>query len=100
MDLGQADRGQRAGMFFLDAAPDLETPVGSQPVRYIRTLSPGESVLTSAASQAPVPEAGQITTRCPVLKTGSYARQNLAPRNPEFRRALLAAAPPEAGRIQ
>ena len=28
------------------------------PVSTIRTGSPGESVLTSAASQAPVPEAG------------------------------------------
>ena len=30
----------------------------SGPVSNISTLSPGESVLTSAASQAPVPEAG------------------------------------------
>jgi hypothetical protein len=30
----------------------------NQPVSTISTASPGESVLTSAASQAPVPEAG------------------------------------------
>ena len=28
------------------------------PVSHISTLSPGDSVLTSAASQAPVPDAG------------------------------------------
>ena len=32
--------------------------VENQPVSNISTRSPGESVLTSAASQAPVPEAG------------------------------------------
>ncbi len=32
--------------------------VAKWPVSYISTLSPGDSVLTSAASQAPVPEAG------------------------------------------
>ena len=32
--------------------------VANQPVSNISTRSPGESVLTSAASQAPVPEAG------------------------------------------
>jgi hypothetical protein len=32
--------------------------VANQPVSHISTRSPGESVLASAASQAPVPEAG------------------------------------------
>ena len=32
--------------------------VAKWPVSYISTLSPGDSVLTSAASQAPVPDAG------------------------------------------
>ena len=32
--------------------------VANQPVRTISTASPGDSVLTSAASHAPVPEAG------------------------------------------
>ena len=32
--------------------------VAKCPVSYISTLSPGESVLTRAASQAPVPEEG------------------------------------------
>ena len=32
--------------------------VAKWPVSYISTVSPGDSVLTSAASQAPVPEAG------------------------------------------
>ena len=41
----------------------------NQPVRGISTASPGESVLTSAASHAPVPEAGKITTGPLVWKT-------------------------------
>ena len=36
--------------------------VANWPVSTISTLSPGERVLTSAASHAPVPEAGKITT--------------------------------------
>ncbi len=32
--------------------------VANQPVRHISTVSPGERVLVSAASHAPVPEAG------------------------------------------
>jgi hypothetical protein len=32
--------------------------VAKCPVSYIRILSPGDRVLTSAASQAPVPDAG------------------------------------------
>ena len=32
--------------------------VANQPVRHISTVSPGDSVLASAASHAPVPEAG------------------------------------------
>ena len=32
--------------------------VAKWPVSYISTLSPGESVLSSAASHAPVPEEG------------------------------------------
>ena len=32
--------------------------VANQPLRHISTASPGESVLASAASHAPVPEAG------------------------------------------
>ena len=43
--------------------------VANQPVRAISTASPGDSVLTSAASQAPVPEAGKTTTGPLVLKT-------------------------------
>ena len=38
------------------------------PVSNISTWSPGESVLTSAASQAPVPEEGKMTTGCSVWK--------------------------------
>ena len=32
--------------------------VANQPVRHISTVSPGDSVLVRAASQAPVPDAG------------------------------------------
>ena len=38
------------------------------PVSYISTRSPGDKVLTRAASQAPVPEAGKMTTGPAVLK--------------------------------
>ena len=40
------------------------------PVSKVSTWSPGESVLTSADSQPPVPEAGKIITGCLVLNTG------------------------------
>ncbi len=40
------------------------------PVSNIRTRSPGESVFTSAASQAPVPEDGNTTTG-PVVRNTS-----------------------------
>ena len=43
--------------------------VAKCPVSYISTRSPGESVLTSAASHAPVPDAGKITTGDFVLNT-------------------------------
>src|ERR1700716_1617953 len=42
--------------------------VAKWPVSTIRTLSPGESVLTIAASQAPVPDEGKIITGPAVLK--------------------------------
>ena len=42
--------------------------VAKWPVSTIKTLSPGESVLTIAASQAPVPEEGKIRTGPDVLK--------------------------------
>ncbi len=44
------------------------------PVSAISTRSPGESVLTSAASHAPVPEAGKITTGRSVPNTGPIER--------------------------
>ena len=43
--------------------------VAKWPVSYMSTRSPGESVLTSAASHAPVPEAGKMMTGLSVLKT-------------------------------
>ena len=43
--------------------------VAKWPVSTIKTLSPGESVLTIAASQAPVPEDGKMMTGPAVLKT-------------------------------
>src|SRR6266704_1749545 len=42
--------------------------VAKWPVSTIRTLSPGDSVLTIAASQAPVPDEGKMTTGPAVLK--------------------------------
>ena len=42
--------------------------VAKWPVSTIRTLSPGESVLTIAASQAPVPDEGKMTTGPEVWK--------------------------------
>ncbi len=36
----------------------------------VNSLSPGDSVLTSADSQPPVPDAGKIITGCLVLNTG------------------------------
>ena len=44
----------------LNAEPlrDLPPELRKMPVSNINTRSPGESVLTMAASQAPVPEAG------------------------------------------
>ena len=38
--------------------PCSSTATAKWPVSYISTVSPGDSVLTSAASQAPVPDAG------------------------------------------
>jgi len=43
--------------------------VANWPVSYISTRSPGESVLTIAASQAPVPEDGKIMTGPEVWNT-------------------------------
>ena len=42
--------------------------VAKWPVSTISTLSPGDSVLTIAASQAPVPEEGKMITGPEVLK--------------------------------
>src|SRR5258708_39373742 len=42
--------------------------VAKCPVSTIKTLSPGDSVLTIAASQAPVPEDGKMITGPEVLK--------------------------------
>ncbi len=42
--------------------------VAKWPVSYISTRSPGDRVLTRAASQAPVPEEGKMMTGCSVLK--------------------------------
>ena len=44
--------------------------MANHPVSNAKILSPGESVLTKAASQAPVPEDGNITIGPWVLKIG------------------------------
>src|SRR5262245_7756162 len=56
--------GSRARRFAM-----LSHSVAKCPVSNISTRSPGESVFTSAASHAPVPEAGKITTGEVVLNT-------------------------------
>ena len=45
--------------------------VAKWPVSAISTRTPGDSVLTSAASQAPVPDAGNSTTGCRVPITAA-----------------------------
>ena len=52
------------------------------PVSNIRTRSPGESVLTRAASHAPVPEAGKMTTDPCVLKTARRFERTSLPSCP------------------
>jgi len=54
--------------------------VAKWPVSYIRTLSPGESALLSAASHAPVPEDGKINTALRVLNTVLTPASTLRPR--------------------
>ena len=49
----------------------------NQPVSKIRIRSPGESVLTSAASAAPVPDAGNTTTGPRVRKTAFQPLEHL-----------------------
>jgi len=50
------------------------------PVSYISTRSPGESVLTSAASHAPVPEEGYMITGCFVWKISLIPSSTSSPR--------------------
>ena len=59
------------------------------PVSYISTLSPGESVLTSAASQAPVPEDGKITTGPEVWKMERQPSRNVLAELRELRPAMV-----------
>ena len=60
--------------------------VAKWPVSAISTLSPGDSVLTIAASQAPVPEDGKITTGWLVSKT---ALQPSSTSRPSFANSAL-----------
>ncbi len=59
--MGSAPRRQSVSRI-IGASPSLVAisfqSVANQPVRTINTASPGDSVLTKAASHAPVPEAG------------------------------------------
>ena len=63
--------------------------VANQPVRTISTASPGDSVLASAASQAPVPEAGKIITGPLVLEDALEAGQHRAAKLSEVRPAMV-----------
>ena len=55
----------------------------NQPVSHISTRSPGDSVLASAASQAPVPEAGKMMTGWLVLKTPRSFSSSCLPNLPK-----------------
>src|SRR6185437_14405009 len=58
------------------------------PVSAISTVSPGDRVLTRAASQAPVPDEGKMTTGSPVPKTrrspGMMSRNKAANSGPRW----------------
>ena len=56
--------------------------VAKWPVSTISTLSPGDSVLTIAASHAPVPEDGKITTGPAVWKIFWLPSRTLRPSSP------------------
>ena len=56
--------------------------VAKWPVSTISTLSPGDSVLTIAASQAPVPEDGKIMTGPAVWKIFWLPSSTLRPSSP------------------
>ena len=55
----------------------LHHRVANWPVSNISTASPGDRVLTSAASHAPVPEAGNRTTG-PVVRNTVFSRSKIA----------------------
>ena len=59
------------------------------PVSNINTRSPGESVLTIAASQAPVPEPGYRYDGTAGLKDGTQLLQNLRAKSREFCAAMV-----------
>ncbi len=59
------------------------------PVSNISTLSPGESVLTSEASQAPVPDEGKIYDRSGALKDGFAPLENLFAQSGELGTAMI-----------
>ncbi|MGY3457587.1 hypothetical protein ACVWW5_003037 [Bradyrhizobium sp. LM3.4] len=56
--------------------------VAKWPVSTISTLSPGDSVLTIAASQAPVPDEGKITTGPAVWKIFRLPSSTARPSSP------------------
>ena len=60
--------------------------VAKWPVSTISTLSPGDSVLTIAASQAPVPDEGKMTTGPAVWKIFWHALEHRCAELGEFGR--------------
>ena len=77
----------------LDEQPQLSAiavhSAANWPVSAISTLSPGDSVLTIAASQAPVPEAGKIDHRTGGLENRLHARQDSLAQRRKFGSAMI-----------
>ena len=63
--------------------------VAKWPVSTISTLSPGDSVLTMAASQAPVPDDGKITTGPEVWKIFWQPSRTVRPSSAELGAAVI-----------
>ncbi len=63
--------------------------VAKCPVSNISTLSPGERVLTSPASQAPVPDEAKITTGFCRLEDPLAAREHLQGQGLELRPPVI-----------
>ena len=68
---------------------DLGPAVENSPMSKASTRSPGDSVLTSDASQAPVPDAGKDHDRPRVWKIGLQSIENVGPERRELRAPVI-----------